>query len=591
MADSSNSFLQRGITALKNALGKEASASLLQPGPLRSGEAACFYFPLPLDYTGYERRLRISFPNRFPHALLQLSVEPSPWLVWPHAMPTGLCLYGFKQRPITGTPELIVQDSIARLKQIFSLAQHGANPDLRNAEFYNEITSYWSIQLKESRQNVILLNRPKSASTLLALSDPRQAVPSGQETVWLATETRVLSQHYKRMVGRSVSVRDAEIPGFYVKLQSYPDLHIPPPGLLLPWLLPHMAHDDALSFRSWFENRNAPYNRWIILELPGNNKAPVYCINILLPGSQRDRGRKFGLRTARRRPEVIFTNGQPILRTATLDILDQDEIYSRDIKKIYKTLEKCRVVCVGVGSLGGAVALQLARAGVGHVTLIDPDKLVSANIGRHVLGTDDIGKYKVLALRERIRKDLPLTNVATSASFAELVLLREPAVFDNADLVVITTADWHSESCLWSAKSNGRSWGLVQAWSEPNALVGHAIFAPDGTYDARELFCENGNFKFKFTEWPDDGIVELPACGESFIPGGSLGMANIAMMTSHMVIDALTGRIKMPTWTSTIYRIDDVDVMNGRYIGPELPAGMQQCVLKREWPVMKGGEK
>ena len=97
----------------------------------------------------------------------------------------------------------------------------GASKERRDAEFQSEITSYWSMQLGHSLQNLILLDRPQVASELFALSDPRKAVPSGRETVWLATETSVLRRHYKRVVGRSATIRAAEIPGFYVKLRSH----------------------------------------------------------------------------------------------------------------------------------------------------------------------------------------------------------------------------------------------------------------------------------------------------------------------------------------------------------------------------------
>ncbi|MBI6152193.1 ThiF family adenylyltransferase [Serratia surfactantfaciens] len=591
MADLSDTFLQRGIAALHSSLGAEAAAALLQPAPLRFGEAASFYFPLPQDYTGQERRLRIAFPNSFPRELLRLSIEPSPWLVWPHATPAGLCLYGFQQRPITGSPEFIVEDCISRLRKICSLSLPETDLTLRHAEFCNEITSYWSIQHKHSRQNLILLDRPKMASALFALSDPRQAVPSGHETVWLATDAFVLSQHYKRMIGRSVSLRATESPGFYIKLRSYPGLRTPAPGQLLPWLLPHLAPDDETAFLSWLEAHNSLINKWIVLELPGNERASVYCLNIFLPGTQADRGMKFGLRTARKRPAITDAHRLAKIRTSTLDILDRAEVYSRDVSKTSKTLEKCRVVCVGVGSLGGAVALQLARAGVGHLTLIDPDIFVAANIGRHVLGVDDLGRAKAVALREKIRNDLPFTDVTTCVNFAEFVLLQEPAIFENADLVVVTTADWRSEVSLWREKSKDKSWGMIQAWSEPNALVGHAIFAPDGAYDARDLFNENGNFNYKFTEWPDDGIVELPACGESFIPGSFMGITNIALMTSQMAVNALAKRTNTPIWTSSIYRPQDVAILHGKYIGPSLTDGVQQTILEREWPVIKENGK
>lgn len=576
--------LQRGIAALKSVLGDDAAVGLLQPAPMRADEAASFFFPLPIDYTGQERRLRIGFPSNFPRGPLQLNVEPSPWLIWPHAMKSGLCLHGFQERPITGTPEIVVKDSIHRFSKIVALSQMGSSKAKRDSEFQSEITSYWSRQHGQSLQNLILLSRPQDASRLFALSDPRKALPSGQETVWLATDVFALKRHYRRLVGRSASVRAAETPGFYVKLQSFPDIRLPIPEHLLPWLTPHLSLEDAKQLQSWFKENGSLASRWIALELPGGGDAPIYCLNVRSYGIQTNRGGKFGLRTARRRPAIAIPHIPTLIWATTLDVLDRATILSRDRSGNAINLENSRVVCIGVGSLGGAIALQLARSGVGHLTLIDPETLVSANLGRHVLGADDLGRLKATALRERIQKDLPTTESTALTTFAEVVMYRNPEVFEQADLVIVTTADWESEVTFWRAKSSGTSWGLLQAWSEPHTQVGHALLAPNGTFDARYLFRENGDFKHKFTEWPDGGVVALPACGESFIPGGSLGMTNIATMVSQTAIRALSGSIDNAMWFSSINRPNEVKALGGEYVGPELPNGVQQILLERKWP-------
>ena len=584
LVDQTDTSLQRGIAALRGALGEDAAHALLQPAVPRTGEAASYYFPLPVDYTGTERRLRISFPKNFPRGGLRLTVEPSPWLVWPHAMEVGLCLHGFQERPVMGTPEYVVSDSLARLAKIVNLSRMGSCAATRDAEFRREITSYWSRQQGQSLQNLILLDRPQAASKLYALSDPRQTLPSGQETVWLAPDLASLKRHYRRTIGRSPRMRAPEAPGFYAKLRSYPDLRLPAPELLLTWLLPHLAPNDRTQLVAWFNERGSLPNRWIALELPGDASAPIYCLNVRAYGPRLDRGSRFYLRSARRRPAVVVNHPPVLIRATTLDVLDRTEILSRDLSGVAQKLEGARVVCVGVGSLGSTVALQLARSGVGHLTLIDPDHLVSANLGRHVLGADDLGLPKAEALQERIRKDLPTTDVAAFATFAEVVMYKNPEVFDKADLVVVTTADWQSEVALWGAKSNGTSWGLLQAWNEPHTQVGHVLLAPSGAFDARGLFTDNGDFKHKFTEWPEGGVVALPACGESFIPGGSLGMVNIASMVSQAALRALNGNIGSPSWVSSINRPDDVVTLGGNYLGPELPAGMQQALLERDWP-------
>ncbi|MEH8953021.1 ThiF family adenylyltransferase, partial [Klebsiella pneumoniae] len=176
-------MIQRGISALKDCLGADNASALLRPAELRVGEAAAFYFPLPVDYTGLERRLRIGFPNDFPSESPSLQVEPSPWLVWPHAMASGLCLHGFREKPVTGSPEKIVQDSLSRFASIVSFSLENADPARRETEFQNEISTYWLWQLKRSARNLILLGEPESDSVLYVVSDPRYTGHTGLNPV------------------------------------------------------------------------------------------------------------------------------------------------------------------------------------------------------------------------------------------------------------------------------------------------------------------------------------------------------------------------------------------------------------------------
>jgi hypothetical protein len=584
VADGPDSAVERGIAALHRVLGADGASSLLEVAPTRAGETASFYFPLPLDYTGTARRLRIGFPANFPRSQLKLLVEPSPWLVWPHAMQTGLCLHGFRQRPIMGSPETVVEDSLARLIKIAALSTMGSNEADRNAEFHNELTSYWSAQHGKSTQNLILLDRPSHASELFALSDPRQSVPPGQETIWLAAQDQALKEHYARVVGKTTKIRAAEMPGFYLKLRDFPSIRLPKPRDLLEWVMPNLVLADAAKFEAWFWSRGSLASRWIVLELPGLEDAPVYCLNVRSPGFKTERGTRFGLRALRRRPARLVDRTPSYVGASQVNVLDRSSIYSRDISGTVRSLEAVRVVCVGVGSIGGAVAMQLARSGVGHLTLIDPDTLVSANLGRHVLGVDDLGKSKAKALREVIRGHLPTVDVVAHESFSEAIQYEKPNVFADADLVINTTADWGSEVACWNAKAASASWALLQAWSEPHALVGHALLAPSGAFDARPLFEDNGRFKFRFTEWPEDGIIPLPGCGQSFIPAGALGITSIASMVSQAALRALTGKGNEPAWVSSICRPQDVAGLGGTYHGPAVDDSVLQLVLDRGWP-------
>ncbi len=66
-------------------------------------------------------------------------------------------------------------------------------------------------------------------------------------------------------------------------------------------------------------------------------------------------------------------------------------------------LRKAEVVVAGAGGLGSVTLIYLAAAGVGHIRVIDSDKVDTTNLNRQVLYTDrDVGREKALAAKERL---------------------------------------------------------------------------------------------------------------------------------------------------------------------------------------------
>jgi molybdopterin/thiamine biosynthesis adenylyltransferase len=61
-------------------------------------------------------------------------------------------------------------------------------------------------------------------------------------------------------------------------------------------------------------------------------------------------------------------------------------------------LDQARIVIVGAGSLGGPVALEMAKGGVGHLDIVDYDYFDANNVVRHVLGVKWAGTKKTIAL-------------------------------------------------------------------------------------------------------------------------------------------------------------------------------------------------
>lgn len=63
-----------------------------------------------------------------------------------------------------------------------------------------------------------------------------------------------------------------------------------------------------------------------------------------------------------------------------------------------------RVAIVGAGGIGSWVAVQLAKLGVMHITVFDHDRVAPHNLSTTVYRPSDIGKPKVLALAQTIRR-------------------------------------------------------------------------------------------------------------------------------------------------------------------------------------------
>ncbi len=83
------------------------------------------------------------------------------------------------------------------------------------------------------------------------------------------------------------------------------------------------------------------------------------------------------------------------------------------IKDMQSRLEKGRVAIAGLGGLGSNLAVMLARAGVGHLFLVDFDRVEESNLNRQQYFLPQVGKYKTDAICEVIQKINPHLTVHT----------------------------------------------------------------------------------------------------------------------------------------------------------------------------------
>lgn len=92
----------------------------------------------------------------------------------------------------------------------------------------------------------------------------------------------------------------------------------------------------------------------------------------------------------------------------------KEALANRHGREIQQKLSAAGAAVCGLGGLGSAVAIALARAGVGKLHLIDFDRVDLPNLNRQQYALNQIGMPKPQALAEEIRRFAPYCSIRQS---------------------------------------------------------------------------------------------------------------------------------------------------------------------------------
>ena len=70
-----------------------------------------------------------------------------------------------------------------------------------------------------------------------------------------------------------------------------------------------------------------------------------------------------------------------------------------------KKIKKTKILIIGIGGLGCPLLTYLAASGIGHIGIVDPDKVELGNLNRQILfNSNDLNKYKVIQAKAQVKK-------------------------------------------------------------------------------------------------------------------------------------------------------------------------------------------
>ena len=213
-----------------------------------------------------------------------------------------------------------------------------------------------------------------------------------------------------------------------------------------------------------------------------------------------------------------------------------------------RPLRSKSVLVVGLGSLGSPLVMQLARAGIGHVHLVDFDQLQVGNTIRWALGWRYAGCNKTRALHGQINAEYPYTTVNSHqvhlgglshpdlTSDYELIL----ELIKSVDLVIDAAASHRvshflSDLCLetkknyvWLTTTPGCAGGIVG-----RIRSGHT----KGCWNCFQRGLNNG--KYLLPADGGDNEIQPGGCSQPTFIGAGVDSDEVALLASRLSIATL----------------------------------------------------
>ncbi|MEM1517378.1 MAG: ThiF family adenylyltransferase [Thermofilum sp.] len=176
------------------------------------------------------------------------------------------------------------------------------------------------------------------------------------------------------------------------------------------------------------------------------------------------------------------------------------ELFERNLgvltEKDQERVREARVMIIGVGGMGGALAILLARTGFTRFLIVDPEAYEASNMNRQICCfIDTLGKPKVEVLKQEILRINPEAEVSVLQKALSLEEVKQLIAEWKPDVVAAEADD-----VAYSAKviRIATQMGIYAITGMPSGLMGYVMAFPPFTKHTPEgLFGLPENLSYK----------------------------------------------------------------------------------------------
>lgn len=465
------------------------------------------------------------FPNEKPFVVLNNQQD---FGLLPHVDCNGVICFLDDEGIVLNesNPEGIIRESLEHTIKTLRASILGKNKN----DFFQEFDAYFGYF-----NNTVFINSIFSPTSHLKKI---QAVTINKET-WIGESVYQLSKYLAKFTSDTSKPISIEYLFLPLKPNSIDKIDLPQKQTF--WTLPKLRDIIFRNFvgtthqlrKNLFKNKLIP----IIISVP------------LQQGTECLFGLHFDSFDQSTHP-LINTKSKCKVIPVKINRMDKEFLFSRGGSN--NNLSSKKVLVVGCGSVGSVIAVELAKAGITKITLMDDDTLSENNFYRHILGqSSGVGCNKALGLKTEIEGKLPLTEIVALPEKFQDVVKSNKFNFSKFDLVINATGIPNTNFIINKFFiQKFPKIPIISTWVEPYGIGGHVLVANNQD--------KQGCYKCLFTVDPVIGLhneylfaapnqsfrKSIAGCASRFTPFSSLDSSRTALETVRVVVDILSEKEK-----------------------------------------------